>query len=129
MIFRLQRRYGEEYLWTIQPYGFSVAQHIVRLIVRKGTNWSSSLKSVSSSSSPKESRVSDFGIPTRSAFTSRDVVLDEELMLQEKSETENKAQGVASNGLADTQKKRVEFSESLSEGSGRGLLRFRWRRT
>ena len=33
--------------------------------VRKGTNWSSSLRSVSSSDSPKESRVSDFGIPRK----------------------------------------------------------------
>ena len=39
-----QRRYGEEYLWTIQPYRFSVARHIVWLIVRKGTNWSPSLR-------------------------------------------------------------------------------------
>ena len=34
------RRYGEEYMWTIQPYEFLVARHIVWLIIRKGTNWS-----------------------------------------------------------------------------------------
>jgi len=35
------------------------------LIVRKETNWSSSLRSVSSLGSPKESRVLDFGIPRK----------------------------------------------------------------
>jgi len=33
-------------------------------------------------------------------------------MLQENSETENKAQGEASDNSTDTQKKRIEFSES-----------------
>jgi len=47
----------------------------------------------------------------RNAITSRVVVFNKESMLQEKSETEDKAQGGASNNLADTQKKRVEFSK------------------
>jgi len=37
------------------------------LIVRKGTNWSPNLRSVSSSGSLKESRVSDFEIPRKKA--------------------------------------------------------------
>jgi len=47
------------------------------------------------------------------------VVFDEESMLREKSETEDKAQGAASDSSADTQEKEVEFSESpkRSEGS------------
>jgi len=47
-----------------------------------------------------------------SIVTSRDVVFDEELMLQERSETEDKAQGRAPNSSVDTHEKRVEFSES-----------------
>ena len=47
------------------------------------------------------------------------MVFDEESMLREKSETEDKAQGAASDSSADTQEKEVEFSESpkRSEGS------------
>jgi len=41
----------------------------------------------------------------RSAFTSRDVVFDKELILRKKSETEDKVQGGASDSSADTQKK------------------------
>ena len=48
----------------------------------------------------------------RSAFTSRDVIFDEKLILQEKSETEDKAQGGAPNNSADTQEKGIEFSDS-----------------
>jgi len=40
------------------------------------------------------------------------MIFDEELMLQEKSETEDKAQGEASNSSADTNEKKVKFSES-----------------
>jgi len=40
------------------------------------------------------------------------VVFDDESMLQEKLETEDKAQGGASDSSADTQEKEVEFSES-----------------
>ena len=40
-----------------------------------------------------------------SAFTSRDVVFDEEAMLQDKSETKDKAQGGASDSSTDTQEK------------------------
>ena len=65
-----------------------------------------------------------------SAFTSRDVVFDKESMLQDKSETEDKAQDGASDTSADTHEKKVEFSEALKGLTGqRGLLRFRWRRT
>jgi len=39
-------------------------------------------------------------------------------MLQKKSETENKVQGVAPNSSADTQKKRVEFSENPKRSDG-----------
>jgi len=46
-----------------------------------------------------------------STFTSRDVVFDEDSMLREKSEVEDKAQGGASDSsTADTQEKGVEFS-------------------
>jgi len=40
------------------------------------------------------------------------VVFDKKSMLREKSETENKAQGGASDSSTNTQEKRVEFSES-----------------
>jgi len=43
------------------------------------------------------------------------VIFDEELMLQERSEMKDKAKGGASNSLANTQKKGVEFSESPDE--------------
>ena len=49
---------------------------------------------------------------TRSAFTSRDVVFNEESMLQEKSTTEDKTQDGASDNSVDTQEKRVKFSDS-----------------
>jgi len=45
-------------------------------------------------------------------FTSRDVVFDEESMFQEKSETEDRAQGETSDSSTDTQEKKVEFLES-----------------
>ena len=67
----------------------------------------------------------------RSAFTSRDVVFDEDSMLREKSETEDKMQGGGSNNsAADTQKKRVKFSNSPKrpEGSKR-TLQITWRQT
>ena len=38
------------------------------MIVRKGTNWSPSLRSVSSAGSPKESRVLGFEIPRKGAL-------------------------------------------------------------
>jgi len=47
----------------------------------------------------------------KSAFTSRDMIFDENSMLQEKSKMEDKAQG-GDSPAADTQKKRVEFSDS-----------------
>ena len=60
---KIGRREFVEYstLWI------SVAHRIVWLIVRKGTNWSPNLRSVSSSGSPKESKISDFGIPRKGA--------------------------------------------------------------
>jgi len=54
----------------------------------------------------------------RSVFTSRDVVFDEESMLREKSETEDKAQGGASDSSTDTQEKEVEFSDSPKRPEG-----------
>ena len=45
------------------------------------------------------------------AFTSRDVAFDEESILQEKSEIEDKAQDGAPNNLVGTQVKKVEFSD------------------
>jgi len=41
-------------------------------------------------------------LKTKSPFTSRDVVFDEESMLQEKSKTEDKTQGGASDSSTDT---------------------------
>ena len=47
------------------------------------------------------------------AFTSRDVIFDEDSILREKSEIEDKAQGEASDSsAADIQKKGVEFSDN-----------------
>jgi len=54
----------------------------------------------------------------KSAFTSRDVVFDKNSMLLEKSETENKTQGEASDRSVNTQKKGVKFSESLKRPEG-----------
>ena len=73
------------------------------------------LRSVFLSGSPNESRVSDFGIPRQvyfCAFINRNVIFDEESMLQDKSEPKDKAQGGASDSSANTQNKGVEFSES-----------------
>jgi len=57
-------------------------------------------------------------LETRSTFTNRDVVFDKESMLQEKSETEDKAQGGAPDSSADTQEKGVEFSERPKRPDG-----------
>ena len=54
----------------------------------------------------------------RSAFTSRDVVFDEDLMLREKSETEDKAQCGASDSSTVTQEKEIKFSESPKRPEG-----------
>ena len=54
----------------------------------------------------------------RNAFTSRDVIFDEESMLREKSEMVDKVQGGASDSSADTQEKEVEFSESPKRPEG-----------
>ena len=54
----------------------------------------------------------------KSAFTSRDVVFDEESILREKSETEDKTQGGASDSSTDTQEKEVELSESPKRPEG-----------
>src|SRR3954467_2745882 len=63
LIFRPQKRYGEEKLWIIRPYGYLVARHIVRSIVIKGTSWRRNQGSANSLVSPQESRDSDSGIP------------------------------------------------------------------
>jgi len=46
------------------------------------------------------------------------VIFDEESMLQEKSEMEDKAQGGASDSSEDTQEKKVEFLESPKKPEG-----------
>jgi len=46
------------------------------------------------------------------------MIFDEESMLQDKSETKNKAQGKALNSSTCTQKKRVEFSENPKKPDG-----------
>ena len=50
---------------TLRFFGCRI---IVWLIVRKGTNWSPCLRSVSSSGSPKESKISDFGISRKGSL-------------------------------------------------------------
>ena len=50
---------------------------------------------------------------TKRVFTSRDLIFDERSMLQEKSETENKAQGGASDSLAGTQKRELSSQRVL----------------
>ena len=55
---------------------------------------------------------------TNHTFTSRNVIFDEESLLQEKSETEDKAQGGASDSSTDTQEKGVEFAESPKRPEG-----------
>jgi len=54
----------------------------------------------------------------RSVFTSKDVIFDEESMLREKSEMEDKLQGGALDSSADTQEKEVEFSQSPKRPEG-----------
>ena len=55
----------------------------------------------------------------KSAFTSRDVVFDENSMLQEKLETEDKAQGEASDSsVADTQKRESNSQIALKDLKG-----------
>ena len=54
------------------------------------------------------------------------MIFDEESILQERSETEDKAQGGAPDSSVDTQVKGVEFSGGLKRPDGR-LLIFRWR--
>src|SRR5436189_6445518 len=62
LIFRSQKRYGEEKLWIIRPYGYLVARRIVWSIVIKGTSWRRNQGSANSLVSPQESRDSDSGI-------------------------------------------------------------------
>jgi len=54
----------------------------------------------------------------KSAFTNRDVIFAEESMLQEKSETKDKAQGRVSDSSTYTQEKEVEFSENPKRPKG-----------
>ena len=46
------------------------------------------------------------------------MIFDEKSMLQEKSETEDKAQGGASDSSTNTQEKKVEFSDSPKRPEG-----------
>ena len=52
---------------------------------------------------------------TRSNFTNRDVVFDEESILQERSEMKDKAQCGTLDSSADSQAKKVEFSDGLKK--------------
>ena len=54
-----------------------------------------------------------------SAYISRDVIFNEESMLQERSEKEDKAQGGAQDSSADSQANEAEFSDGpkLPDGS------------
>jgi len=54
----------------------------------------------------------------RSALTSSDVIFDEESILQEKSETEDKAQGGVLDSWVDNQEKKVKFSKSPKRPEG-----------
>ena len=77
-------------------------------------------------------RVKDFRLwdPEKmSVFTSKDVLFEEKSVLQEKSKTEDKTQGGASDSSADTQEKKVEFSERPKRSEGSEEIRFRWRQT
>src|SRR3954468_8420923 len=62
LIFRPQKRYGEEKLWTIRPYGYLVARLTVWSIVIRGTSWRRNQENANSLVSPQESRDSDSGI-------------------------------------------------------------------
>ena len=46
------------------------------------------------------------------------MIFDEESMLQEKSEMKDKVQGRSSNSSAETQKKKIEFSEIPKKPEG-----------
>jgi len=58
---------------------------------------------------------------TKSVFTNRDVIFDEKSILQERSETEDKAQGGASNSSADTLVNGIEFSDSPKRLDGQTM--------
>src|SRR4051812_34141869 len=62
LIFRPQNRYGVEKLWTIRPYGYLVARHIVWSIVIKETSWRRNQENANLLVSPQGSRDSDSGI-------------------------------------------------------------------
>jgi len=90
-----------------------VALYIVWLIVRKGINWSPSIRSALSSDLPKESRVSDFGILRQRA------PLPAEMWSLTKNQYSKKSQRRRIKRKEDLQtvwqtlwKKRVEFSDS-----------------
>ena len=53
--------------------------------------------------------------PKKSVFVSRDVIFNEESMLQEKSKTEDKVQGGTSNSSADSQSEEFEFLDDLNK--------------
>ena len=66
-----------------------------------------------------------WGSEKKSVFVSKDMVFDEESILQEKSKTEDKAQGEASDNSADSQSKKFEFSDDPNKPVGSD---FRFRR-
>ena len=59
-----------------------------------------------------------WGSEKKSAFVSRDAVFDEESMLQEKSNTNDKMQAGASDSSANSQRKEFEFSDDLNKYVG-----------
>jgi len=61
-------RYDQEIMWIIQPCGFLVARYTVWLIVEKRNKMGSKCKKCIFIGSPKESRVSDFGILRQGAL-------------------------------------------------------------
>jgi len=68
-----------------------------------------------------------WGPEKNSAFVSRDVIFDEGSMVQEKSKTEDKAQGGVSDSSLDSQSKEFELSDDPNKSvelEGR-LIRFR----
>ena len=100
MIFRSQKRYDEEDLRIFGRPAYSLVDR------QKRNKLESKFKKcifIRFTKVVKGFRLWD--PENRSAFTSRDVVFDEESMLREKSEMKDKTQGGALDNLADTQEK------------------------
>ena len=97
---------------TIQPYEFLADQHIVWLRVKRN-KLESKLKRCYFIGFTKGTKAYRLWDPEKkSAFVSRDVVFDEEIMLHEKSKMEDKAQGGTSDSSTDSKSKEFEFSDN-----------------